>query len=361
MDDLFGDLPPPSRGNNESSSAGNLHDDLPSSEKIEDKKRKLEATEEDACTPAKRPLKQSKYKLRGFVAERKGERNDMQDAHVINNDFLDEFGADKPLGFSRMCYYGVFDGHAGPKAAQFAAEHLHKNIVLKFPKGEAANKDKEIKRCVTDAYKKTDEEFLLEASKASPVWKDGSTAVTALVMDDVLYVANLGDSRALLCRCGENGETSVVSLSKDHSPSQYEERMRIQKAGGTVREGRVLGVLEVSRSIGDGRFKRCGVSCIPDVMRCTLTDNDRYLLLACDGLWKGFSVDSALKFINNILETENSEETSQKTENNTGLEDIQLDPVSARFQDACNKIASEAIRNGSSDNVTVMLVSITKQ
>lgn len=227
--------------------------------------------------------------------------------------------------------------------------------------GEAANKDKEIKRCVTDAYKKTDEEFLLEASKASPVWKDGSTAVTALVMDDVLYVANIGDSRALLSRCGENGETSVVSLSKDHSPSQYEERMRIQKAGGTVREGRVLGVLEVSRSIGDGRFKRCGVSCIPDVMRCTLTDNDRYLLLACDGLWKGFSVDSALKFINNILETENSEETSQKTENNTGLEDVQLDPVSARFQDACNKIASEAIRNGSSDNVTVMLVSITKQ
>lgn len=42
------------------------------------------------------------------------------------------------------------------------------------------------------------------------------------------------------------------------------------------REGRVLGVLEVSRSIGDGRFKRCGVSCVPDVMRCTLTDNDRY-------------------------------------------------------------------------------------
>lgn len=45
----------------------------------------------------------------------------------------------------------------------------------------------------------------------------------------------------------------------------------------------------------------------------------------------------------------------------TGPEDVQIDPVSARFQDACNKIASEAIRNGSSDNVTVMLVSITKQ
>ncbi len=44
-----------------------------------------------------------------------------------------------------------------------------------------------------------------------------------------------------------------------------------------------------------------------------------------------------------------------------GTDDVQMDPVSARFQEACNKIASEAIRNGSSDNVTVMLVSITKQ
>lgn len=43
-------------------------------------------------------LLESKYKLRGFVAERKGERNDMQDAHVIYNDFLEEFDADKPLG-----------------------------------------------------------------------------------------------------------------------------------------------------------------------------------------------------------------------------------------------------------------------
>lgn len=51
-------------GNNESSSAGNLYDDLPSSEKIEDKKRKLEATEEDACTPAKRPLKREHFVTR---------------------------------------------------------------------------------------------------------------------------------------------------------------------------------------------------------------------------------------------------------------------------------------------------------
>ena len=68
------------------------------------------------------------------------------------------------------------------------------------------------------------------------------------------------------------------------------------------RDGRVQGILEVSRSIGDGRFKHCGVSCVPDIKKCQLTDNDRYLLLACDGLWKGFSSETALEFLQNIME-----------------------------------------------------------
>ncbi|XP_074625597.1 integrin-linked kinase-associated serine/threonine phosphatase 2C-like [Acropora palmata] len=357
MDDLFGDLPPPAGEGG--ISEGNLYDDVPNPEfQSREKKRKCDKDDSNEELPSKRPVTQLKYKFRGFVAERKGEREDMQDAHVILDDFLAEFD-NKPTEMSKMCYYGVFDGHAGHRASQFAAEHLHKNIMLKLPKGDTSNRDREIKKCLTEAYKKTDDDFLHDASKASPVWKDGSTAVSALVVDDVLYVANLGDSKALLCRCAEDGKISVVSLSKDHSPSQYEERIRIQKAGGNVREGRVLGVLEVSRSIGDGRFKRCGVTCVPDVMRCTLTDNDRFLLLACDGLWKGFSVDSALKFINNIIEGKGDEEVDQKTDN--GADDVPNDPVSARFQLACDKIASEAVRKGSSDNVTVMLVSITRQ
>ena len=77
--------------------------------------------------------------------------------------------------------------------------------------------------------------------------------------------------------------------------------MRIQKAGGTVQDGRVSGILEgvshiyynhqfsvppVSRSMGDGRFKHLGVIATPDVFRFPVTDEDRFLLIACDGLWK---------------------------------------------------------------------------
>ena len=62
----------------------------------------------------------------------------------------------------------------------------------------------------------------------------------------------------------------VIELTKEHSASVYEERQRIQKSGGTVKDGRVLGVLEVSRSIGDGPFKTYGVISTPDIRKCQL-------------------------------------------------------------------------------------------
>lgn len=94
------------------------------------------------------------------------------------------------------------------------------------------------------------------------------------------------------------------------------------------RDGRVLGVLEVSRSIGDGQYKRCGVISTPDLRRCQLSPNDRqenrrhnkqqnvfrdglrfysvallrFIILACDGLFKVFSADEAVKFVLTLLQ-----------------------------------------------------------
>ena len=42
----------------------------------------------------------------------------------------------------------------------------------------------------------------------------------------------------------------------------------------SCREGRVMGIVEVSRSIGDGRFKHCGIISTPDILRCQLTVKD---------------------------------------------------------------------------------------
>ena len=73
--------------------------------------------------------------------------------------------------------------------------------------------------CLIDSFKKTDTEFLQKASAASPSWKDGTTAVCVLLLDETLYVANLGDSKVVLCR-KEGDKKTHLRLSKDHSPAQ---------------------------------------------------------------------------------------------------------------------------------------------
>ncbi|XP_028275604.1 integrin-linked kinase-associated serine/threonine phosphatase 2C-like isoform X2 [Parambassis ranga] len=286
--------------------------------------------------------------LKGYVAARRGEREEMQDAHVLLPDMSSCLAA-LPGNVSRVSYFAVFDGHGGARASRFAAEHLHHTLAKKFPGGDVENVDKLIKKCLLDTFRQTDEDFLKKASSQKPAWKDGSTATCMLVVDDMVYVANLGDSRAVLCRmeAAADGQKRAVTLalSKEHNPTIYEERMRIQRAGGTVRDGRVLGVLEVSRSIGDGQYKRCGVISTPDLRRCQLTANDRFIILACDGLFKVFSADEAVKFVLSVLQEGAVEQRSELTE-----EEL-------RFDAACQQLASEAVRRGCADNVTVILVS----
>ncbi|KPP65869.1 hypothetical protein Z043_115682 [Scleropages formosus] len=267
-------------------------------------------------------------KLTGYVAARRGEREDMQDAHVLLPDLSTCFPT-FPHQVSRLAYFAVFDGHGGSRASRFAAEHLHHTLALKFPKGEVENLDKLVRKCLVDTFRQTDEDFLKQASSQKPVWKDGSTATCMLVVNDTVYVANLGDSRAVLCREEEEEENNTkkpvtLALSKEHNPTCYEERMRIQKAGGTVRDGRVLGVLEVSRSIGDGQYKRC----------------------ACDGLFKVFTAEQAVSFVRDVLQDDTVECRKELTEEE------------ARFEAACQRLATEAVRRGCADNVTVVLVSV---
>lgn len=209
--------------------------------------------------------------------------------------------------------------------------------------------EKEIKKCLLETFKKTDEDFLKEAAKSKPTWKDGTTAIVVLQINNMLYISNLGDSKAILCRYNEESKKYVaLNLSKDHSPTDYEERMRIQKAGGYVRDGRVMGVLEVSRSIGDGQFKTSGVICLPDIRRCQLTQNDYFILLACDGLWKVFTSQEVISIVMRTLEDSSIQATEVKTEEEM------------RYETACNRLVNEAVRKLSGDNVTVVIVAVRK-
>jgi len=288
-------------------------------------------------------------RFRGFHASRKGERDEMQDCHVIIDDFLAELPAgSRSSSIKCLSFFAVYDGHGGARAAKFCAENLHRIIAEMFPKTEdLTNFDKDVKRCFVDAFKKIDDEFLAEATKVKPVAKDGTTATAVVCMNNVLYVANLGDSKAILCRWKpEEKKEIALTLTKDHNPNVYDERMRIQKFGGTVKDGRIMGVLEVSRSIGDGPYKNHGLICVPDIKRCTLTENDRYFIIACDGLWKALTNQQAMEIVAEVLKDRTIEGSELRSEED------------ARWDAVCSRLTAEAVRKGCGDNVTVIAVQI---
>ncbi|EFO85861.1 hypothetical protein CRE_02173 [Caenorhabditis remanei] len=203
---------------------------------------------------------------------RKGERADMQDTHILSPKF--DLGEDK-LFLSRSSFFAIFDGHAGPRASEHCQNQMGRTVKEKLVKfSDFASLTKSLKQTFTESYKAVDDGFLALAKQNKPQWKDGTTATTMIVLNNVIYVANIGDSKAVVARKKEDDSFSPVCLTADHNPMAHEERMRIQKAGATVKDGRINGVIEVSRSIGDLPFKSLGIINTPDLKKLTLTEND---------------------------------------------------------------------------------------
>ncbi|CAI4231749.1 unnamed protein product [Auanema sp. JU1783] len=204
-------------------------------------------------------------------AARQGERPEMEDAQIEHI----KFDLEKPF-LKRCALFAIFDGHAGSKASKYCekvfAETLKKHL-SSF--NDLATLEKSLKRVFTDVYKSIDDAFLNDARNEKPMWKDGTTVTNVLFLNNSIYVANIGDSRALVCRQKKGEKAITIQLTVDHNPSVYDERVRIQKAGGFVKDGRINGSIEVSRSIGDINFKRLGVISVPDVKKLTITDDDK--------------------------------------------------------------------------------------
>ncbi|XP_019861765.1 PREDICTED: integrin-linked kinase-associated serine/threonine phosphatase 2C-like isoform X1 [Amphimedon queenslandica] len=363
MMDLFGSLPPPSAPSTDKKPPPTEEANLGQSRKRSDHSPPLSNDAADSSVKkVKVDVTLSRYQLRGYHGERKGEREEMQDSHVIINNMMEQFPTLSNSPVSSVSYYGVFDGHSGSRASEFAAGNLHRVIVNKFPKEDVSAQS--IKRCLVDSFKKTDSDFLSLAAKATPSWKDGSTVAIIMAIDNVLYSGNLGDSKSVIYRRSGKGDTggepTVVSvpLTKDHTSASLEERKRIEKSGGFVREGRIMGIMEVSRSIGDGRFKGCGLVATPHVSRCELTENDLFVVVACDGLWNVFKMDEVAKFILGVVNDESIQKPGEDDRLIQGTEVI--GDREYRFEVACNRLAVEAVKRGCTDNVTVLIVDIIK-
>jgi len=166
--------------------------------------------------------------------------------------------------------------------------------------------------------------------------KSGSTAVCVLISPSHFFLANCGDSRAVLSRGGK----ACIS-TYDHKPVNPQEKERIQRAGGSVMIQRVNGSLAVSRALGDFEYKQvegkgpCEQLVSPEpeiIVQERDLSNDEFLILACDGVWDVMKNEDLCDFIRHQL---------------TITDDVTL---------ICSSIIDVCLHKGSKDNMSVVLV-----
>lgn len=213
--------------------------------------------------------------------------------------------------------FAIFDGHLGHEVSCYLQANLLNNI-LNQPAFWT-----DPSSAITNGYLQTDAAIL---QKSAELGTGGSTALTAIVIDGAsVYVANVGDSRAVLCRAG-----TATPITVDHDP--ISERTSVQSKGGfiTVLPGdvpRVNGQLAVARAFGDKNLK-AHLRADPDVHCLLIQKADEFLILASDGLWK-------------VIENQVAVDLVRKTK----------DPKTAAKQ-----LVDYAIRQNSKDDISCVVV-----
>ena len=297
-----------------------------------------------------------------------GMRRHMEDEYFV------EGGSGSGTTGGTTFFAAVFDGHGGSAVSRYLRQNLYASFQAALPKAASSSPSSSSSArrrpsIVASALEAALDKVDSEVGSISHWSFQGSTALAIVVHendDDAdddggggggsgrsIVVANVGDSRAVLCRSGR-----ATDLTRDHKPNDAEERARIERHGGTVgwcgevdpRTGhpirgsgvyRINGNLALSRSIGD-RAERPWVTADADVVRRAVNEvEDEFVLIATDGLFDVMSSAEAVSFVNDLL----GRTTTTHPDRRNGVR-----------RDMARHLVEEALRRGTTDNVTVLII-----
>jgi len=211
----------------------------------------------------------------------------------------------------------IFDGHGGKKCSVFFAKNFNnifRKLYIKF---------KDYKLALLKSIEILNKLFL------SKNIQDGTTA-NIIVVDKKnkrYYNLNIGDSRSLLGR-----KTTFRQISKDHKPTTPKERNLIKKNGGFVKDGRLNGILAMSRSLGDKKLVP-NMHNEPDIYEGS-TKSVKFFINASDGLFDVLSNKQVYDFI------------AKKLSNRIPIEKI------------AKSLVRLAYNNDSYDNITINIITL---
>ena len=268
--------------------------------------------------------------------------------------------------FPTISFFAIFDGHGGKQCAEYLRENLLKLI--------CANKNfpSDIMESIKEAFKIADEDFLNNYAIKDGKLIDcsGSCGLFLLIIDNMAYVANVGDSRCLIS-CN-NGKIKN-QVTRDHKPNFLYEKQRIILNGGIIYQsqnvlngddynaslkGKILigpfrvlpGRLSVSRTIGDAEAKCTlfgGMPNVvinePDIYSFNIDKDDvDYFILCCDGVFDQLNNDDIFECVSLVVNY------NKFNNNNSNIHSVCGDIV--------NLILNASMERKSFDNVSCIIV-----
>ncbi|KAF8451862.1 phosphatase 2C-like domain-containing protein [Terfezia claveryi] len=338
--------------------------------KDEDKQPKSTKTETKATPTAtpnhnnsagdSRPGPNSTFRVGVTEDRNKKCRRTMEDTHSFLYNFLSSTrdnttpSDESSTGFTTETdngYFAIFDGHAGAYAADWCGKKLH----LVLEETIRKNPHTPIPELLDVTFTNCDGQL-----EKLPMRNSGCTAVCAVLRWEdrprtgtltlpgndnarVLYTANVGDARIVLCRGGK-----ALRLSYDHKGSDENESRRVSNAGGLILNNRVNGVLAVTRALGDSYMKEL-VTGHPYTTETVLQDDDDFIVLACDGLWDVCSDQDAVDLVRHVDDPQEASKIlvdhalQRFSSDNLSCMIVRLDHVKMRATEAAKRTAKSEV------------------
>ncbi|XP_027353084.1 probable protein phosphatase 2C 68 [Abrus precatorius] len=243
----------------------------------------------------------------------------IQANEVIEDHSQVEIGSD-------AIFVGVYDGHGGPEASVFVRDHLFQHL-MSIAKDNGTISEETLRGAVSAS----EDGFMTVVRRSFRIKKViatvGSCCLIGVIWKGTLYIANVGDSRAVIGSIGGSNRIIAEQLSREHNANIEEIREELRalhpddpdivvKSRGAWR---VKGIIQVTRSIGDAYLKRpqfaldssfprfhltknitkAVLTAEPSVMSRNLQPRDRFIIFASDGLWELLTNQEAADIVHN--------------------------------------------------------------
>jgi protein phosphatase 2C family protein 2/3 len=281
----------------------------------------------------------------------------------------------------KISYFAIFDGHGGEECSEFLKNNYMNYLV------ENANFPFDIKLSMIESFQKIEDDFFKLKCKDNleDSDKSGSCALVSVIFDNKIYIANIGDSRAIM---SIGGGTKVKQLTADQKPDNIKEFERALKNGSKIylddnddpdrdeskiefikdkaelekmkeikensKEEKIFRVypsdLAVMRTVGDIKAKKKEfggipgtIINIPEVYIFDINSSDDFIVMGCDGIFDDLSNQEIVNAAWTVFK-------HRATEKNYDIHEL--------TQEACDLVIKFGLEKQTTDNLSCIIIGL---